>query len=86
MLSYILLIDDPRYLPKSVKKFNPFNNTPAIVAVKFPAYIFFENVYWMIKCLRHGGDWRYYADRIFATIFVTLAIIGIALLTYGSNI
>ena len=51
-----------------------------------PAYIFFENVYWMIKCLRHGGDWRYYADRIFATIFVTLAIIGIALLTYGSNI
>lgn len=49
----------------------------------YPIYEFFDSLYWMIKCLIKGGDWKYYAENVVIGIVGAIFFVGLILLFLG---
>lgn len=54
-----------------------------ICAFGYPIFQWFKSLYYMIDCLLHGGDWRYYRDNVLIGLMLAGLVIGFCLVGYG---
>ena len=54
----------------------------APIVTAYVSYVFYM-LFWWIECKRHGGDWKYYGERLLVSLAVTMMVVGVALVAAG---
>lgn len=55
-----------------------------LICMALPPVIFIgHEFYWLIRCLREGGDWKFYAVECGVVLWAIAIVVGFALWTSG---